>query len=122
MERICIDFDIILGFLQGEPSSVEKIRYYIDEEICITPFTAYALLRHVNKKEIISQFLSHVTILPFDLRSATLAANIKRYLDSKNMHVNMEHIFNAAICISHGAFLASKNRRAYEGITGLKLV
>jgi len=122
MEKICIDFDMVLEFLEGKFVAVEKIKNYSEEELCVSVFTAYELLSTVSREEIIQQFLSNITILPFDKNSATLASNIKKYLSEKGVDINLRKIFNASICISNGAFLVAKNHTPYENIRSLKIV
>lgn len=122
MEKICIDYKMTLEFLEGKFAVVEKIKNYSEEEICVSVFTAYELLSTVSKGEVIQQFLSNVTILPFDRNSSSIAANIEKYLSDKNIKMSPQKIFNAAICISNGAFLVSKDHAMYDSIRNLKIV
>ena len=122
MEKICIDYDMAVDFLRGEPMTVEKIKYYSEEEICVSSFTSYRLLRSVRKTDVISRFLSTITILPFDQRASFLAANISKYLEEKDISLDITAIYDAAICLSYGALLISKDRSRYEGIDSLRLI
>ncbi len=124
MEKICLDFEATIDFLRGEPSIIEKLKYYADrEEICITSFTLMHLLETIRKPEVISAFVNSVTVLGFDSKSARLAADICDELGSQGeVHKRMESIMTAAICISNNAFLFSRSQSKFDGIKGLRKV
>jgi len=122
MEKICLDNSIVLDFLSGETSTVEKIKYYSDEELCTTSFTIFELMISVNKTEIVNQFIREITILPFNENCSIISSKIYRDLKNKGVYKSMRNIMNASICINNAAFLVTKNRIDYEKIRGLKLV
>jgi len=122
MEKICIDLDMAIGFLKGETTAVEKIKYYSGEELCVSVFTAYELLSTITKRDVVQQFLSNLTILPFDANSATIASNVRKWSDEKGIEISTSKAFNAAICISNKAYLVSKDHTQYDKIRGLTIV
>ncbi len=113
---------MIFDFLTGDEATVQKIKLYSNEDLCISSLTLFELRSAVEKQEAVSEFLNYVSVLDFDSQAAEGAARI--------IHEDLHHgnsrstksAINAAICISHNAFLFTKDRAEYEGIRGLKLV
>lgn len=123
MEKICLDFDAALDFLRGEPTTIEKLKYYADkEELCISSFVFLQLLGSVSKNQAVMAFANSVTVLPFDRRSAQIAANIIKETDPEESIKKMESILIAAICIANDAFLFSRTFAKFDGIKGLRKV
>ena len=124
MERICLDFETSLDFLRGDPSTIEKLKYYADrEEICTTSFTLLHLQNTINKADVVRAFANSVTVLPFDKNAAQIAARINRDLDEQRELPKMvEDVTTAAICIANDAFLYTRSLSKYDGIKGLKKV
>lgn len=122
MEKICLDTDIVLDFLKGTKSTVEKIKHYSEEEVCITTLSMFELLNITNKPEIIRQFTNSVNTLDFNENCSLIASRIVGTLRDQGIMPPIRNIFTASICIDNGAFLVTKDRRDYENIRGLKLV
>ncbi len=124
MEKICLDFEATLDFLRGDPSIIEKLKYYADrEEMCITSFTFMHLLESIKKPEVITAFVNSITVLGFDAKSARIAADIcEEFASQGDVHKRMESIMTAAICISNNAFLFSRSQSKFDGIKGLRKV
>ncbi len=123
MEKICLETEVILDFLCGEKSVVEKLRYYTErDQICITPFTLIQLNAAIKKAEVIHAFISNVTVLQFDKNCALIASRIINELKEKGARPNLESILTAALCIENSALLFTKNRAPFEGIKSLKFV
>jgi predicted nucleic acid-binding protein len=123
MEKICLDTDVVLDFLCGEKSVVEKLKYYTErDQICITSFTLLQLHSAIRKPEVINAFISNVTVLPFDKNCGLIASRLINELKEKGVRLNIESILTAAICIENNALLFTKNRMLFEGIKQLKFV
>lgn len=123
MEKICLDLDAVLDFLKGEPSTVEKLNYYANqEEICISGITLYALLEIVNKRDTVISLANSVTILPFDRKAAVIAGKISKEIFDRGIEPPMESLFTAAVCIANNAFLFTKKPGNFEGMRELKKV
>ena len=123
MEKICLGYDAVLDFLRGEPSTVEKLQYYANqEEICITGVTLYHLLETISRKEVVISFANSVTILPFDRKAAVIANKLNREISEKGMEPATESVMTAAVCMANDAFLFTRKPANYEGIRGLKKV
>ena len=122
MEKICLDTKVILDFLRGESSIVEKVKYYADEELCITTPTVFELLVSVKKPEVVTNFIRNVKTLEFNENSGMIASRIYNELRELGVLKPVRNVITASICIDNGAFLVTKNRKDYEKIRGLKLV
>jgi predicted nucleic acid-binding protein len=124
MEKICLDFETALDFLMGDPSTIEKLRYYADrEEICITSLTLMQLLETIKKEEVIVNFSNSVSILPFDKRAAGIATKLNREIRMKGeLPKPMDSVLTASICIANDAFIFTRNAWKFEGIRGLRKV
>ncbi len=123
MEKICLETEVILDFLCGEKTVVEKLRYYTEkDQICITPLTLVQLNAAIKKLEVLNAFISNVTILQFDKNCGLIASQIINELKEKGTKANIESIITAAVCIENRALLFTKNRTAFEGIRSLKFV
>ncbi|MBI5224074.1 type II toxin-antitoxin system VapC family toxin [Candidatus Micrarchaeota archaeon] len=124
MEKICLDYEAALDFLRGEPTILEKLKYYVArEEICVTSPTLFNLLQTIRKPEVMTAFSNRITILPFDRSSAQMAATLAKELDDHGeLTKKMEDLITAAICISNDAFLFSRSNSKYDGVKGLRKV
>lgn len=123
MEKICLETEVVLEFLCGEKTTVNKLRYYTDrDQICITPFTLVQLNTAIKKPEVLNAFISSITILPFDKNCGIVAARLIDELKEKGGRVNIDSVITAAICIENRALLFTKNRSVFEGIKSLKFV
>ena len=124
MEKICLDFETAVDFLRGEPSTIEKLKYYADrEELCITSHTMMHLLETIKKREVVMAFANSVTILPFDKKAAHIASRINRDIYRKGELPKMtDSVLTAAICMANDAFIYSRLSWKFDGIRGLKRV
>lgn len=120
--KICISSEAIFDFLTGDEATVQKVKLYSNDELCVTSLTLFELRSAVEKQEAVSEFLNFVSILDFDARAAEMAARIIRDDLHNSMNRSTKSTITAAVCISNNAFLFTKDRAGYEGIKGLKLV
>lgn len=123
MERICLDYYAALDFLRGEPSTVEKLNYYVKtDEICISAITLTHLLFTIKKQDVVISFANSITILPIDRKVAVVSSKIKNELGELGIAASQEVLLNAATCIVNDAFLFTKKPSEYEKIRGLRRV
>lgn len=120
--KICLATEVVFDFLTGDEPTLQKIKMYSTEELCITSLTLFELRCVVERQGTVSEFLNYISILDFDSQSAEVAARIIH----EDLHYGNQRptksAINAAICISNNAFLFTKDRASVEGIRGLKLV
>ncbi len=124
MEKICLDFETALDFLRGDPSTIEKLKYYAHrEELCITSLTLMHLFETITKRGVVVAFANSVTVLPLDKKAAQIASQINRDIQGKGEIPKMiESVLTAAICMANDAFLFSRSTWKFDGIKGLKRV
>ena len=124
MEKIILDFEAALGFLRGEPATIEKLMYYADrEEICITSMTLMHLYESVSRQDAVGAFATNVTVLPFDKRAAQVLTKIANELraDGESVQVT-DSLITAARCISNDGLLYARDQKKFTMIKGLKKV
>jgi len=124
MEKICLDFEAALEFLRGEPTTIEKLKWYADrEEVCVSAFTIAHLMETIRKIDVTIAFMNSVTVLPFDKKSAVLLNRLLAEARERGQQVKViDHLVTASICMANDAFLFTKSPANYEGVKGLKRV
>jgi len=124
MEKICLDFEAALEFLRGEPTTIEKLKWYADrEEVCVNAFTIAHLMETVKKPDVTNAFMNSVTVLPFDKKSAVVLNRLLAEARERGQQVKIvDHFVTASICMANDAFLFTKSPVNYEGVKGLKRV
>jgi predicted nucleic acid-binding protein len=76
---------------------------------------------NVSNQECLLKLLRKMTCLPFDIRTAEIAADISRTLRKNRIQVESSDLFVAATAIAQSLPLATLNRKHFERIEGLKL-
>lgn len=120
--KMCLASEVVLDFFIGGEATVQKVKLYSNEDLCISVLTFFELRSIIEKQEIVSEFLNFITILDFDVKAAETAANILRSDLHNGISRSTKDTINAAICISNNCLLFTKNRRDFEGIKALKFV
>ena len=75
-----------------------------------------------NQREFWKEFLHGAVRLPFDERTAEIAADIFRELWQKNVRMEFSDLFIAATAIANDLPLATLNRKHFEQVDGLRLL
>lgn len=124
MEKICLDFEAALDFLRGDPTILEKIKWYADrEDVCLNAFSMTHLFETVRKSEVVNAFVNSVTILPFDKKAAGVFHRLLAEAREKGQKMKtVDHLITASICMANDAFLFTKSPKNYDGIKGLRKV
>jgi predicted nucleic acid-binding protein len=86
----------------------------------IVLFEVRAGLNESNQECLIG-LLQKTVCLPFDIRTAEIAADLSRTLRSNRIQVESSDLFIAATAIAHDLPLATLNRKHFERIEGLVL-
>jgi predicted nucleic acid-binding protein len=77
---------------------------------------------NVSNQECMRGLLRKITCLPFDRRTAEVAADLSIKLRKNRIQVESSDLFIAATAIAHDLSLATLNRKHFERIEGLMLV
>jgi predicted nucleic acid-binding protein len=113
--KICLDLDVVLDFLRGDPIAIAKIKQYSNnEELCITAHTQLYLLIGARKEEAIRPFLNSISILDFDKKSSSIAGRLIKLNRFRGKSMGMDEVLTAAMCLGHGAALVTKHRGEFE--------
>jgi len=116
---VCLDTDILVSLIKGDPKAVSFIRTLEreGEELKSTVITAYELLKGavISVKSdanvrLVKDLLSNVTILELDSPSAELASTIYQKLRRKGEMVGEFDILIATISIKREEELISNDK------------
>jgi tRNA(fMet)-specific endonuclease VapC len=123
-DRICIDTDIIIDHLKGKGPGVDIFERIIRNALPVTTqinrfeLLCGALLK--NEIDIVNQTLSGFVIMSFDGAGAAQAAKIYRELRGGGQLIGMKDIMVAGIVSVNNVLFATKNRKDFEKIKGIR--
>lgn len=109
-----IDTSVIIDFLAGDEKIVFLIKELAEkEEIKTTTITEYELLKHKTdlKKQIAENFLSAITVCPFDRASARKAALLFEKLKMEGKMINENDLLIAGISQANDEILFTRDRK-----------
>ncbi len=109
-----IDTSVIIAFLAGDEKVVERVREFANtESIKTTTITEYELLKHKNalKKQLAEEFLSEITVCPFDSASARKAAAIYEKLKETGKMINENDLLIAGISLANDELLLTRDKK-----------
>ena len=126
---VCIDSDVLIDILRNHTPSQRLLESFEDQGTVLltTSINSFEVLRGVSlhsspeKYERVSEFLSSFNSLVFDFTASKKAAEISQQLTSQGVIIDIGDIMIAAICISRGESLLTRNVKHFEKIPGLKL-
>ena len=119
---ICVDFDMMLYYLVGDKSHVDKINMYIKtEEMAITAITLADLAISIEDDDIPRKISANFRILPFDERAALKAREIFLLMQEAG-NEKVKIAYNSAIAITNDTFMLVKDKNRYKGVPGLKFI
>jgi len=109
-----IDTSVIIDFIAGNEKIVSLIRELADtEEIKTTSITEYELLKHKSnlKRQLAEEFLSEITVYPFDGAAAKEAAMLFKELQDAGKMINENDLLIAGIALSHDEVLLTRDQK-----------
>ncbi len=122
-----LDTDVCIEILRGNPGVLERRRATLDR-VATTWISACELAygaansRYPDRNQtLVTEFLSSVSILGFDLPSALLYGHHKARLRGLGMTVADADLMIAAIALAQGATLVTGNTRHYDRFKGLRM-
>jgi len=125
----CLDTDIIIDFLRGERSVIEKIKKIYNLGISTTFLNICELYKGVylsrmpeNEKAIIDEFTRNIDILNLDKASCDLYGKNSALLKKGGKPVQDFDLLIACICISNNHILITRNIKHFSGIPGLEIL
>jgi tRNA(fMet)-specific endonuclease VapC len=109
-----IDTNLIIDFIAGDKKVVSLIRNLAAEEkIKTTSITEYELLKHKGKlkRQLAEDFLSEMTIFPFDKDAAREAALLFEELRDTGRMVNENDLLIAGIALARDEVLLTRDKK-----------
>lgn len=123
-----LDTNIVIYIIKRRPLAVlEKFNLH-NNHLCVSSITVAELYYGAEKSAfpernriVIEDFLSRLTILPYENKAAAHFGNIKAELAKQGKMIGENDIHIAAHCRSEGMVLVSNNLREFERVAGLRL-
>ncbi|HLC63347.1 MAG TPA: type II toxin-antitoxin system VapC family toxin [Candidatus Nanoarchaeia archaeon] len=127
---VVLDTDILIGLLRNNGEAVTKIQE-LEQQYSnryTTSISSYELLKGAYQSSNpskgitqVSTMLQSLTILDFDFNSSKISAQIFSYLKKKGVLTSSMDQMIAAIAISQGKILVTRNAKHYQHIPHLKI-
>ncbi len=123
----CLDTDLLVAILRGEPKAQGKMKELDNEERpSTTSVNAFELFygAHLSKKidenvQETRRLLGRLNLFSFDLSSSEKAGEIVAGLESKGRIVEYRDVMIASIALTNGLTLVTRNKEHFSRINGL---
>ena len=121
-----IDTSVIIDFIAGDEKIVSLIQELANtEEIKTTSITEYELLKHKStlKRQLAVEFLSEITVYPFDRAAAKEAAKLFEELQNAGRGINENNLLIAGISLATDEVLLTRDKKlANVGKDNIRIV
>jgi len=122
---ITLDSCILIEFFRAKDKSKTMFAKLVRDNtpLFISTVVLFEVLSGLNasNQESCMELLRKVVCLPFDERTAEIAADLSRTLRKNRIQLESSDLFIAATAFAHDLSLATLNRKHFERIDGLKL-
>ncbi len=128
MLKYMLDTNIVIYVIKQRP--IEALSYFnrYGNQICVSSITVAELYYGAEKSAyadrnltVVEDFLSRVTILPYEPKAAAHFGNNKTHLSKIGKIIGENDIHIAAHCRSEGLVLVTNNMCEFERVEGLRL-
>ncbi len=123
---IILDTDVVIDFFTGIfPEAEGVLKLISQEEAALTAISVFELYAGVERKRRLDQietFIRDLTILPLDVIEAALAGKIFTQLKSKGQLIGNHDILIAAVCLTNGLPLYTKNVIHFSKIKDIQIL
>jgi len=109
-----IDTSVIIDFLAGDKKIVSLIEEIADKgDVKTTSITEYELLKHKTKlkRHLAEDFLSELTVYPFDSAAAKEAAKTYKELQDAGRLVNENDLLIVGIALANDEVLLTRDQK-----------
>jgi tRNA(fMet)-specific endonuclease VapC len=124
-ELIVVDTDLLIDYLRGRSPGRELVRgLLLDGRLRVTAITAFELRvggDFLPRRGEILRLVRRRT-LPLDQTSALRAGEVAAGLRGQGRDIGLADCLQAGICLRHELQFATRNRRHFERVQGLRLV
>ena len=128
MLKYLLDTNIVIYVLKRRPVEVLKIFNTNATRMAISSITLSELFYGAEKSssadknlEAIEEFISHLDVLPYDVKACQHYGQIKAALEKKGEVIGENDIHIAAHAISQGLILVTNNLREFKRVANLAL-
>ncbi len=122
---ILADSDVLIDFLRGHGEGAERVATELTRgSLATTAITAFELrsgVRTERQRRAVETLLDALTILPFGLVEAGLAAEVRRWAEKQGQPIGMADDMVAAPCLSTASTLLTRNVKHFDRVPGLRL-
>lgn len=121
---VVADTDLLIDYLRGGRPGAELIRgLIVERRLRLTTVTGFELPVGTDflarREEILRIFRSRT--VPLDLASAMRAGEVAAALQARGAGIGLADRLQAGICLRHDLPLATRNRRHFSRVDGLRL-
>lgn len=121
---VVVDTDLVIDFLRGKGPGVPLVRELIAaHRLRVTAITAFELrvgTDFLARRDDILRLMRSRTF-PLDSRSALRAGEVAATLRGDGRDIGLADCLQAGICLSFDLPLATRNRKHFERVDGLRL-
>lgn len=129
-DTVILDTDLLIDVLRNQSGALELVRSLEDEHHLSTTAISSFELHHGTWKtdnpaknlQAVETLLGRLSVLSFTPETSELAGKIFASLEKEGMSIGFRDVFIAATTMTHGSALATRNRRHFERIPGLRIV
>jgi tRNA(fMet)-specific endonuclease VapC len=121
-----LDTNTIIHYFKGLGRVAEKLLTTPPRQVKVPSLVVYELEVGIRKasepqkrREQLRILLLSVTVLPFHLREAEVAAKVRMELEAKGLPIGPVDVLIAGTALAHGATLITRNTREFERVEGL---
>jgi tRNA(fMet)-specific endonuclease VapC len=122
---IVADSDVLIDYLRGRGDFARRVELELQSRwFATTAITAFELrsgARTPRQKNAVGTLLEAMTVLPFGIEEARIAAEIRLDVESRGQPIGMADYMIAAVCIATDSVLLTRNRKHFERVKDLKL-
>jgi tRNA(fMet)-specific endonuclease VapC len=124
----CLDSNTVIFYFKNKGNVAKQLHAKSRSELAISAIVAFELTAGANKsgnpkksKNLLNEFLSEVTVLPFDLSCAREAATIRKQLESEGRTIGPFDILIAGAALAARSVLVTNNTGEFSRVKGLVL-
>jgi len=122
-----LDTDIAIAHLRGDPIVTQRLAQALPAVgisslvVAELRYGVYASSDPILAKSKLDEFLSSLSVIPFDAPAADVFGSIRFSLRKKGRPIGDLDMLIAAAAMSHGATLVTRNTRHFSEVEGLQI-
>jgi len=123
MDLAILDADVLIDFLTGEGAAEAVAKRLRAKAAATTAIVVYELTRGTapGERPELRRALRGVRVYPLDARAATRAADLWRDLRATGRGIDDRDLLTAAIALTAGLPVLTRNAEHFQRVPGLKL-